>query len=252
MRQKLKIKNIFGEKLDCLVEGNVDSDQVVIFVHGYGTDKDEGFASFLDLADYLQDEFLLLRFDLSGYGQSEGDDYEFNFHKATADVDSVIRYVRRKYLGKEINIIAHSMGTFVVMLLSPYGVRKVVFTSIVNSNVKFISRWLERRILSKGGQVDKDGISVYPRTKGGVQKIGRDFWRTLENFEPAVYLEELKRKTDLIVFKPRNDDVLPDKYFEVYKQILGSLYVEVEGDHNFRDPQERLALFKRIRGFLVE
>ncbi len=226
------------------------SDQVVVFVHGYGTDKDEGFASFLDLANYLQDEFLLLRFDLSGYGKSEGEDYEFSFHKATADVDSVIRYVRREYPRKEINIVAHSMGTFVTMLLSPCEVRKVVFTSIVNSNVEFVSKWLEKRILSKGGKVDKHGISRYPRTKGGVQRIGRDFWRTLENFDPVWYLEELRRKTDLIVFKPKNDDVLPNKYFEVYKRILGDRYVEVVGDHNFKDPQDRLALFKGIKNFL--
>ena len=98
---KVKIKNIFGENLDVLVEGNKLSTKVIIFVHGYGTDKDEGFASFLDLSRYLKKDFLLIRFDLSGYGRSEGEDSKFQFQKGAGDVDSIIRYVRKKYPKKK-------------------------------------------------------------------------------------------------------------------------------------------------------
>ena len=41
-----KIKNIFGEELDILVEGNTNSENVIIFVHGYGTDKTRGHSFF--------------------------------------------------------------------------------------------------------------------------------------------------------------------------------------------------------------
>jgi len=249
---KIKIKNIFGENLDTLIEGNDKSHDLIIFVHGYGTDKDEGFASFLDLSRYLKNDFLIIRFDLSGYGKSEGYDYEFQFQKATADVDSVIRYARKKYPEKNVNIIAHSMGTFIVSLLSPWNIRKIIFTSIVNSNTKFISKWLEKRVLSKGGKIDKKGITIYPRTKGGVQKIGKDFWRTLENFNPVEYIEDLANKTKLIIFKPKQDDVLPNKYFDEYKKIKNIQYIEVNGDHNFKNPTDRENLFKLIKSYLLE
>jgi len=49
----------------------------------------------LDLSGYLKDDFLTIRFDLSGYGKSEGEDYEFQFQKAAGDVDFVIRYARK-------------------------------------------------------------------------------------------------------------------------------------------------------------
>lgn len=88
---KKRIKNIFGEELDMLIEGSEVSEAAVVFVHGYGTDKKEGFSTFSDLSNYLQDKFLCIRFDLSGYGESEGKDYEFQFQKAAGDVDSVIR-----------------------------------------------------------------------------------------------------------------------------------------------------------------
>jgi len=251
MNKKIKVKNIFGEGLDLLLEGDEKSKQIVIFVHGYGTDKDEGFASFLDLAGYLKEDYLIIRFDLSGYGKSEGEESEFQFQKASGDVDSVIRYARKKYPGKNINIIAHSLGTFVVSLLSPYGIKKTVFTSIINSNTKFVSKELERRIQTKGGKVDKNGISVYPRTQGGVQYIGKDFWKTLENLNPLEYIEELANKTDLIIFKPKQDEILINKYFDEYKGVKNVKYVEVNGDHNFKDPIQRKNLFKLIKNFLI-
>lgn len=244
------IKNIFGENLDILVEGNAQSKDVIIFVHGYGTDKDEGFASFLDLADYLKNDYLLIRFDLSGYGKSEGKDSEFQLQKAAGDVDSIIRYVRKNYPGKNINIIAHSLGTFVVSLLSPHGIKKTILTSIVNSNTQFVLDELEKRILSKGGIVDKNGITMYPRTKGRVQLIGKDFWKTLGNLNPVERITELGDKTDVIIFKPKQDDVLADRYFDEYKRIQNVQYVEVDGDHNFKDPIQRKKLFMRIKKFL--
>lgn len=250
MKQKIKIKNIFGEQLDLLLEGNKKAKQIVIFIHGYGTDKDEGFASFVEFSRFLQDSFLIIRFDLSGYGASEGKEHEFQFQKAAGDVDSVIRFARRQFPNKEINLIAHSLGTFVVALLSPYGIRKIVFTSILNSNTQFIAKNLEKRILSKGGKVDKEGISVYPRTRGGVQLIGRDFWRTLENFNPIEYLTELAKKTELVIYKPKNDEIIPNRYFSAYKKIKGLKYFEVDGDHNFKNPRDRQELFKKVKAFL--
>lgn len=244
------IKNIFGENLDILVEGNAQSKDVIIFVHGYGTDKDEGFASFLDLADYLKNDYLLIRFDLSGYGKSEGKDSEFQLQKAAGDVDSVIRYARKKYPEKNIDIIAHSLGTLIVSLLSPYGINKIVLTSIVNANTRFVSEELERRILSKGGKVNKNGITTYPRSHGGIQLIGKDFWKTLENLDPVDRITELGDKTDVIIFKPKQDDVLADRYFDEYNRIKNVQYVEVDGDHNFKDPIQRKKLFMRIKKFL--
>ncbi|OGK16637.1 hypothetical protein A2690_03415 [Candidatus Roizmanbacteria bacterium RIFCSPHIGHO2_01_FULL_39_12b] len=119
MNKKVKLKNIFGEDLDLLIEGNEKFGDVVIFVHGFGTDKDEGFASFLDFSKFIKNDFLAIRFDLSGFGVSDGEQYEFQFQKAAGDVDSVIRYARKIYPNKRINIIAHSLGTFIVSLLSP-------------------------------------------------------------------------------------------------------------------------------------
>ncbi len=248
---KNNIKNIFGENLDVLVEGNFSSKKILIFVHGFGTDKNEGFATFLNLAHYLKDDFITIRFDLSGYGKSEGEDYEFQFQKAAGDVDSVIRYAKRNYPNREIFIVAHSLGTFVVSILSPHNIKKIVFTSIPNANTDFVIDTLKKRILSKGGSINENDLTLYPRSSGVVQSIGKDFWRTLKSFSPVEYIKDLGDKTKLRIYKPKNDDVLENKYFDEYKVIENIEYIEVEGNHNFTNKEDRNNLFYSIKDFLL-
>jgi len=246
-----KIKNIFGEKLDTLIEGNPKSNKILIFVHGFGTDKNEGFSFFLDLAEYLKDDFLIIRFDLSGYGKSEGKDHEFQFEKASKDIDVIIKYAREHFKKSEVYIIAHSFGAFAVSLLSPNNIKKVIFTSIPNANIDFVIDELEKRISSKGGLVNENDLTVYPRTNGEVQTIGRDFWKTLRAINPCESIQELGSKTELVIFKPKEDDILENKYFEKYKEIKNIKYIEVNGDHNFTNEFDRKNLFVSIKSFLL-
>jgi pimeloyl-ACP methyl ester carboxylesterase len=249
---KNKIKNLFGENLDVLIEGNLNSDRILIFVHGFGTDKNEGFATFLDLAHYLRDDFTTIRFDLSGYGKSEGEDYEFQFQKAAGDVDSIIRYAKRNYPNKEIFIVAHSLGTFIVSILSPHMIQKTVFISIPNSNTDFIIEELKKRIISKGGKINENNLTFYPRTSGVIQVIGKDFWRTLKTFSPVEYIKEFGDKTRLRIYKPKNDDVLENKYFDEYKEIKNIEYIEIGGNHNFTNKEDRNKLFYSIKNFFLD
>ncbi len=249
---KNNITNIFGENLDVLIEGNLESSEVIVFVHGFGTDKNEGFATFLELADFLENEFITIRFDLSGYGESEGEDYEFQFQKAAGDVESVIRYARKEFEGRNVSIIAHSLGTYITGILSPHEIDKTVFTSVPNANVDFVIEQLKKRIISKGGVIDEEGLTVYPRSSGVTQKIGKDFWRTLRTFNPVESFDELGAKTKLLILKPENDDVLENKYFDEYKEIESLEYFEIPGNHNFTNLEDRKNLFMRVRSFLLE
>ena len=246
----MKIKNIFGENLDVLIEGNRRAEDIIILVHGFGTDKNEGFSSFIDFSAYFQKQYLVIRFDQSGYGKSEGNSEAFQFQKAAGDVDSVIRYTRKKFPTKSINILAHSLGTFIVALLSPYNIKKIIFTSIPNSNTEFILQQVQNRILQNGGTIDETGISRYVRSSGAIQLVGPDYWRTLRTFNPIEYIQELSSKTKLVIYKPINDEVLEYKYFSAYKLLKGVEYHEIPGDHNFRKPSDRLALFQQIDKFL--
>ena len=251
IKKELKVKNIFGEDLDVLIEGNEKANDIIIFVHGFGTDKNEGFSSFLDASKFFQKDYLIIRYDMSGYGGSGGEQKEFQFQKAAGDLDFIIRFVKRKYPDKTLNIFAHSLGTFVTVILSPEHIRKTVFTGAINTDLKLITKKLEERILAKGGLVKKDDISVYPRTSGTVQLIGKDFWRTLENIDFATLLKEFSEKTDLLVVKAKQDEIVgSDLSFDAYKKIPTLIYEEMNGDHNFTNSQDREELNKRIKRFL--
>lgn len=175
----------------------------------------------------------------------------FSFQKASGDLNFIIRYLRREYPNKKLNIFAHSLGTFVTVILSPEKINKTVFTGAINLDLKLISKKIEDRILLAGGRVDKNGITVYPRTSGAVQLVGKDYWKILDNNNLIPFFQEYAQKTDLIVFKSLQDEVVgSDKSFDDYKKISGLKYVEINGDHNFTNPQDRQNLLKEIDKFL--
>ncbi len=250
LTQKLKIKNDFGENLDTLVEGNKSANELLIFVHGYGTDKDEGFASFIDLSNAFKKDYLNIRYDQSGYGESEGKESAYHLQKSAGDLNSIIRWVKEEYPNKKINIIAHSLGAFVTLLLSPQNINHIILTSIPNSNTEYIIKNLQNRIKVNKGKVNEDGITEYPRSRGAVQLIGKDFWRTLRNLKPVDLLQKLSKSTRVVIFKPLQDDVLGFEFFNEYKKIKRLKYVEVNGNHNFTDLIDRKNVIEKIKTFL--
>ena len=252
MTKELKILNPQGEGLDTIIEGDEASGEVVIFVHGFGTDKGEGTHLLAEIATSLEGEFLLVRFDQSGCGKSEGSELEYSINKSAQDLKSVIEFVRAEYPGKAINILAHSMGTVITTILNPSDTNKIVFTGITGLDLSSISSRLEKRILSKGGTVDKEGITVYPRTSGKVQKLGSAFWGGLEDINIKDRLIELANKSNIIIFKPLSDQIVGNgQEFDEYKAIEKLKYIEVYGDHSLSDKQDRQSLVEQIKGFLL-
>ena len=243
-----EVRNKFGEKIDTLVEGKMDADTTVVFVHGNGTDKNEGGNLFVDIANGLADKFRIVRFDFTGFGKSEGKQEDVDFKKEAGDLESVLDYVRQNFPGK-INIIAHSMGTTVTSMLLPEGINDVVYTGISGTDRFADIERTQRKIISRGGVVDEGGISLYPRTAGGVQKVGPSFWKIRREFDYVKALREYVYRTNLVVFKPMQDDVVGNDGFEEYKNIKGMKHVELNGSHGFSNPQDRQELIRRIKEF---
>lgn len=244
------VRNNYGEKLDVLVEGNQVSLTCIIFVHGYGTDKDEGFLSHADLGRELGHEFTIVRFDQSGYGKSEGLSEEYDLHKATSDLRAVIDAVREKMPEKKLCIQAHSLGTFVTAMLSPDGIDRITCTGLPNADTSLIIRVLQERIMQNGGTVNEYGTTVYKRTSGSVQLIGKDFWRTLRGFEPVKQFEKLASKSYVRLYRSVDDDVLSHEGYAPYTESSHLYeYREVAGDHNFTSPEDRSHLIDELRQY---
>ena len=243
------ILNFHHEKLDVLVEGNEKSSITVVMVHGLGTDKHETAGQFDDISSALIDTYRIVRFDFSGFGKSEGKTEDFDYYKHADDLKAILEFVKTSY-GGTIYIIAQSMGTFVTSLLSPLGIERTIFMGIPNSNSSYIVERLSKRITTRpGGIVNFEGISIFPRTSGGAQKIGSQFWKTLIEFNPIESVSQFAKKTQLLIIHPKQDDVVGLEFQKEYDSIPNITIEWIDGDHSFKKQEDRQILTEKIKKF---
>ncbi|MBU4351221.1 lysophospholipase [Candidatus Parcubacteria bacterium] len=250
MEKSLRIKNELGEELDVLVEGNLDGKAVVVLVHGWGTDKNETADLFVDISKSLQEDFIIVRFDFSGYGQSQGKQEEASITKYTGDLRRILKWVENEFR-KPIYIYAHSMGTMVTSLLSPDNIEKVILGVASNNSPGHYIERIKKRIESKGGTFDLDGISIYPRTSGQIQKIGSVFWQSLKQLKPLEIVAKLAGKTNLLMIRAKQDEIIDNQFLDEYKQISNLRYLELDGSHSFVGPADRKIFIKEIKNFFL-
>ena len=242
----VKITNTHGEKLDAVVEG-ADGDLTVVMAHGLGTTKDENARLFIDISDHFAKVARFVRFDFSGYGQSEGREEDMDLNKMADDLASVLTWVRKHFSGR-VMIFAHSLGSLVVRVLAPDDVERIILTSINSPDSQaHVASTIQRIQSRQGGVVNEHGITLYPRLDGTIQKIGSQHWKVLRSINPLKLAEELSKKTDLIIIKGKQDN---PEVAKPYQDIPTLTYLEIEGDHNFTSPESRQQLLAVLSKYI--
>jgi hypothetical protein len=246
------ITNSHGERLDAEV-GGVDGPTAIIFVHGFGSNKNEGENLFVDIAEKLNKIAKTVRFDFSGYGSSEGKQEEVSLPKMAADLRSVLIWADQNIFGRKI-IIAHSLGTLVTSYTCPEGIERSIFTGLPRADTQETVNNIQRRITSRpDGVLNPSGISIYPRTSGTVQKIGPDFWASIAEANILELMKKYALKTELTIIKPIHDEVTgPPEITGAYRSIPGARYLEISGTHNFARKWDRNRLIKIIKQIVEE
>ena len=248
MIDKVKIQNKVGEELDTWIEWESEKPIcTVVMVHGFGTDKHETAGYFDDIAkELINNKYRVIRFDFSGCGKSEGKTEDIDYVKHTQDLRAILGYVQDEY-PERIYILAQSMGCFVTALLNPDGINKAIFTGLPNANTDFIKERLIGRFGSKeGAVVNKEGISLFPRSSGKLQKIGSNFWKVLANFDPVKAIEKFNIKTKLLVVHPNQDEIVGSDYLDPYGKIKEIKRIFIDGDHSFKNNANRKNLIRLI------
>ena len=247
MNRSLKIPNKQNELLDVLIEGNDTSSVTVVMAHGFGADKHETQGMFDDIAASLIDKYRIIRFDFAGYGKSEGRSEDVDLGKLANDLKTILTWTRETFTPK-IYLIAHSLGTAVTSLLKTSSIEKSVFTGLVSATSQSVVESFEKRIQGKpGGVINKQSISIYPRTVGQIQKLGSNFWKSLESFDPLRAISSYGKKTDLLLVHPLQEDFYIDGHFSEYQSIPYIKYIEINGDHSFTRPDDREKLLEVIK-----
>jgi pimeloyl-ACP methyl ester carboxylesterase len=242
----MKISN-GKEMLDLVVEGNLIAATTILFVHGFGSDKNETDNYFADVAKELGKQHRIVRFDFAGYGKSEGRQEDVTLLTEVDDLKAVLDFAREKF-PRKIFIFAHSMGTFVTSLLCPDGIERTVFTGMPNPDLSAHRMNLQRAIQSRpGGVLNVEGISIYPRTSGETQKIGRGYWEVLTSLKsPVKDIERFALKTDLSIIHSMQDEIIGSDELGSYWR-LHTNYRELPGDHNFTRPEDRRLLIETVK-----
>lgn len=247
---QLQIKNQQGESLDTKIDGNEESGKIAIFVHGFGSLKDER-GLFTDIISVISNKYLTISFDASGWGQSEGKQEESSFVKHGQDLGSVINWATTQYPNHELNIIAHSGGVHATLSLNPVNIHKAVFSALSHSNGWVTLAYLEKRLLEKGGTLNPEGISIFPRSDGTQSKLGPTFWSCLKDLDTISILHNFAKNVQVLAIHPQSDEIVSTKSVQAYRQLKNIQYLELPGNHAYTNRKDRSYLTKVIKTFLT-
>lgn len=122
MEEKVYILNKKKQKLAAVIHTPKSRGKfpAIILLHGFTGDKEEKYIKQLAV-DLAINNFTAIRFDASGYGESEGkteDDYRLtNYY---GDAESIYGYLKNlPYVDKNrVGIFGHSMGAMLVILFA--------------------------------------------------------------------------------------------------------------------------------------
>ncbi len=246
-----RVPNQRGLELDVLVTGE-PTGITVLCVHGFGTGKHENGDLLRDVATELRETAQVVQFDFSGYGQSQGHDVDASIETMTADVNAMVAWIKAQFPGRAM-ILAHSMGCFAVANAAPVGIERSIFSGIPRPNTDESIQALQRRLLQRGGTLNVDGVSIYPRKDGQRQRLGRQYWSSLAALDPLGLVQSYARTTELTIIKPLEDEIIGgSEITSAYRRLPGVTMVELHGDHGFTKPKDRRAYLRKVHELIAE
>jgi pimeloyl-ACP methyl ester carboxylesterase len=127
MVRKVFFRNSVGDKIVGILHGKRNAHAIVL-VHGLTGDKDE-HGLFVNAAERFSDMgFLVLRFDLSGSGESSGPFNQDDAERWKDDLNAAISFLRKIGVRK-IALVGLSLGAYISTLCSSKTVRCVALWS---------------------------------------------------------------------------------------------------------------------------
>lgn len=244
MEKKVHFKNGFGEKISGFLHApEKDTDKGIVLAHCFTCSKSQRIMR--KVCDELAlNGFLVLRFDFSGNGESEGKFEEATYTKEMGDLDKAITLLTENGVSS-LGVMGHSMGAAVSILQSSKDGRVKSLCTIAGHcstiGIKdiFLPQTLER--------IEENG-------KEDVQLFGRTFTITKEFIDDA---ERHDIKTALAAFgRPyctihgKKDEVISsEKARSLYAWATGQKEIHIikNADHMFSDEKA----FKELKTLVV-
>lgn len=242
MEDKIYIPNKKNQKLAAVIHRPQSQGKfpAIILLHGFSGDKEERHIKQLaiELAD---NNFVAIRFDASGYGESEGTTEEdYRFTNYFSDTEFVYSYLKNlSYVDKNrIGIFGHSLGAMLVVLFAAKHPELKALVPVsppyhLETHYRLRSIWKEWK---EKGYVERE-------TNGKTVRIPYTFLKDAEQYDALEEVSRVKSPT-LFILGTKDINVLPKETEDLYSKANEPKELfTVEGmDHYYKNFPDKLAI----------
>ncbi len=218
------------------------SPRVIIYSHGFGVERDAR-GMFTDIAAAFPGAENVM-FDYNIPNRAEN---TLTVRPLSEQKDILLAEITRVKAQSEdtpIDIIAHSIGSVVVALAQPEGIRRII---LIAPPLELASSSLNRFAGRPGSVIDPDGLSRLARRDGSFTLVPAAFWKEREAIDPVMLFNALSDRTELFVVLANQDDVVSTERTSLLSpqiQVIG-----IDGDHDFR-MESRVGLIETLKKIL--
>ena len=222
--QTSKGVNIFGE-----YEGNELFDQVVVFSHGFGLQRDNR-GKFIELSEVLKEKYIVVRFDYNEI-LADGSLLVPKLDKQVEKLKKVLVFVRKVFPDAKVNVVAHSLGCVILGYLNPDNIKKVILSA---PPVKASGQDFNKNFSYRFEATNKYGADIkIRRSDGSFTYLKEGFVTSLEKNKPYESYINLSLKCNLSAIIATNDSQLD---YKDYSQMLSEKpfnIIRIKADHDF-------------------
>lgn len=232
-------------------EEKKDKYPIVIMFHGFGANKIEYMSSFVKMSNVLSKEGIaVIRFDLSGHGESDGDFIDVTLSEEIAEGKAIVDFVKTlDFVDKcNINLLGMSFG----------GVVSSIVASEKNMDINALCMWAPAAAAQDEININKtiQGEKITNiQEKGYIDfksnRISIDFIKDMGKYD--IYERARLFDKNVKIIHGAKDFIAPISYSKKYiKDIYGNrgeLYEMEESDHSFGSYEERKILFRETLEF---
>lgn len=232
-----------GEKLEAVLRkpSKLGKFPGIIFVAGLGMNLHEYKNSHDEISlQYIKAGFLTLQFSFVGCGDSEGDYGNMTLERQVEQVKDVF-----SWLNKREDVDADKIGVHA----TSFGVTTMMLTDFMNNfkSLVFVSggydpKYSIRAALAERGKYNENGDSFLNRRAGGVTKMGKQFWLSVDTFDPFKEAQKIRIPVFMIHgdqdTKVKTADV--KKIFSLIPGEIKKLKIFAGGDHGITDVSKKM------------
>jgi alpha-beta hydrolase superfamily lysophospholipase len=247
-----EIRNRYGERLKWIIHRTTSLDLVIV-AHGFASTKEN--ALIVSVCDAIQGIGVnALRFDFSGYGESEGKPEDSSFIKRSEDLNSVVSHFKAR--GYRIrSVISHSAGA-TAAIIGAAADRRIESLILIAPRIQ-LSNSIIAKAISAHGKTISDIIetpdTVYPyqveikgQKESEVFYFSRDYLIELRDLDIPAFLQKIE--VPVLILLGTEDYKIQKEEVQQACNVNSLVYLEyIEGaGHSFRNEEHRSRLIAQI------